>query len=639
MSGQEEFKNLKIKKENAVDGLFFDNSGEDKEDAVLERYLCEPRIVLFKWTIFLFLSVLLVRAGYLQIAQFGTYRTAAMGNSMRILSVKSDRGIIYDKKMELMVQNTASLDVVAIPSELPQNEADADAVAKLLSEILDGDENNILKILKSADRKSSSPVLISANIEHEKAIAVETTKEILKGIRIEKNAIRSYNNGIYFSSVLGYTGKVSVDDLKANTNYLMTDYIGKTGLEYFYEKELRGKYGAETIEVDALGQKKRLIEKKDPKSGINLKLNIDSELQMKIYDEIIAESKKTSQRFKKTGVMASAVAIDPRNGGVLAMISMPSYDNNLFAKGISSKDYNALINNPNFPLINRAISGNYPPGSTIKPLIASAALNEKIVSPTRIINCGASISIGRWVYPDWKAHGPINIIDAIAQSSDVFFYTVGGGYGDIKGLGIDNIKKYANLFNLGEKTGIDLPGESAGLIPDAEWKITTKKEDWYIGDEYHASIGQGDVLATPLQLADYIATIANGGTVYKPQIVDAIIDESGKIIEDIQPVVIRKNFIEAKNIKVVQEGMRATITRGTGRSLNELAVTSAGKTGTAQFGLNKDLHSWFVAYAPYKDPEIALVILVEGGGEGNELAVPIAKNVLKWYFEPKEKPL
>lgn len=636
MPGQDEFKNLKIKKDDAVDGLFFDNSEEDKEDAVLERYLCEPRIVLFKWAIFLFLSVLLIRAGYLQVIEFGTYRTAAMGNSMRTLSIKSDRGIIYDNKMDLMVQNAASLDTVAIPSELPQNDAEIDAIAESLSEILNNDKNNILKILRSVDRKLSTPILISANVDHEKAITIETTKEILKGIKIEKNAIRSYKNGIYFSPVLGYTGKVSLDDLKVNKDYLMTDYIGKTGLESFYEKELRGKYGTETIEVDALGQKKRLIEKRDPKPGINLKLNIDGGLQMKIYDEITAESKKTAQRFKKTGVMASAVAIDPRNGGVLAMISMPSYDNNLFAKGISSKDYNALINNPNFPLINRAISGNYPPGSTIKPLMASAALNEKVISPTRILNCGANISIGRWIFPDWKTHGSINIIDAIAQSSDVFFYTVGGGYGDIDGLGIDRIKKYANLFNLGEKNGIDLPGESPGLIPDEQWKLKQKKEQWYISDTYHASIGQGDVLATPLQLADYIATIANGGTVYVPQIVDAIVDESGKVIDDIKPVVIRKDFIDAKNIKTVQEGMRATITRGTGRTLNELNVTSAGKTGTAQFGPNKDLHSWFVVYAPYKDPEIALVILVEGGGEGNELAVPIAKNVLKWYFEPKE---
>jgi len=190
---------------------------------------------------------------------------------------------------------------------------------------------------------------------------------------------------------------------------------------------------------------------------------------------------------------------------------------------------------------------------------------------------------------------------------------------------------------LGEKTGIDLPGESAGLIPDEAWKMAVKKEQWYIGDVYHASIGQGDVLATPLQLADYIATIANGGTLYKPQIVDATTDGYGKVINDIQPVVIRKDFIDAKNIKIVQEALRATITRGTGRSLNDLPITSAGKTGTAQFGPNKDLHSWFTVYAPYEKPEIALIILVEGGGEGNELAVPIAKNVLKWYFEIKEE--
>lgn len=376
------------------------------------------------------------------------------------------------------------------------------------------------------------------------------------------------------------------------------------------------------------------MEKSLPVSGLNLKLNMDAGLQKKIYDEIAAESEKLSGRFKKDGLMAAAAAIDPRNGGVLAMISLPSYDNNLFAKGISAKDYNSLINNPNSPLLNRAIAGNYPPGSTIKPLIASAALNEKIITSSKIINTHGYINIGNYIFPDWKNHGSINIIDAIAQSSDVFFYTIGGGYEDIKGLGIDKIKKYANLFNLGEKTGIDLAGESAGLIPDEGWKKATKKEEWYIGDEYHASIGQGDVLATPLQLANYIATIANGGILYKPQIVDSMIDGQGRIVEDIAPVMVRKDFIDAKNLKIVQEGMRAAITRGTGRILNNLAVTSAGKTGTAQFGPNKDLHSWFVVYAPYENPVIAMAILVEGGGEGNELAVPIAKNVLEWYFSP-----
>ncbi|MCK4525480.1 MAG: penicillin-binding protein 2, partial [Candidatus Andersenbacteria bacterium] len=255
--------------------------------------------------------------------------------------------------------------------------------------------------------------------------------------------------------------------------------------------------------------------------------------------------------------------------------------------------------------------------------------------PKRKIFASGAIYIGSYRYPDWKAHGLVDLTKAIAQSCNVYFYTVGGGYGNIEGLGIDRIKKYANLFGLGNMLGIDLPGEKTGLIPDRQWKKDIKDERWYIGDTYHVSIGQGDVLATPLQIASYTAAIANGGKLFQPQIVDKIIDSDGNIVEDIDPKIIRENFIDLENIEWVQKGMRENVVSGSGISLSSLPVEAAGKTGTAQYYGNKKTHAWYIAYAPYDDPEIALAIIIEGGGEGHAAAVPVAKEVLEWYFEDR----
>jgi len=334
------------------------------------------------------------------------------------------------------------------------------------------------------------------------------------------------------------------------------------------------------------------------------------------------------------------LAIDPRNGGILALVSIPSFDNNLFAQGISKKELTDLEKDPNEPFLNRALLGQYPPGSVIKPLIAAAALEEKIISPYQSINCTGAITIFNeynpeivYRFPDWKTHGLTNIIKAIAQSCNVFFYTVGGGYNDIEGLGVDRIKKYLEYFGLGEETGIDLPNEEKGLIPDEEWKKMAKQgEEWYLGDTYHLSIGQGDILVTPLQMAMALSSIANGGILYQPQITDKIIDLDGNLVKNISTKIIKKDFINLDNIKVVQEGMRQAVIDGSAVSLSSLSIDVAGKTGTAQFGNKGETHAWFIGYAPYENPEIVIAVLVEAGGEGHKSAVPVAKEILKWYF-------
>jgi penicillin-binding protein 2 len=247
------------------------------------------------------------------------------------------------------------------------------------------------------------------------------------------------------------------------------------------------------------------------------------------------------------------------------------------------------------------------------------------------------IKIGSWFFPDWKAggHGLTDVRKALAESVNTFFYAVGGGYGDIQGLGIDRLKKYAELFGLNHQLGIDLPGEASGFIPSKVWKESVKKEQWYIGDTYHLSIGQGDLLVTPLQVSSYMAAVANGGILFKPQIVNKITDASGNLVKELKPEVIRENFIKPEYLQVVREGLRQAVTAGSSRALADLPFTSAGKTGTAQFGNENKTHAWFTAFAPYENPEIVITVIVEGGGQGNELALPIAKQALQWWFSHK----
>ncbi len=282
-------------------------------------------------------------------------------------------------------------------------------------------------------------------------------------------------------------------------------------------------------------------------------------------------------KLDETGTKtAAAVAIDPRNGEILAMVNLPSYDNNLFAKGISADDYQKLMSDPDKPMFNRSISGEYPPGSTFKPLVAAAALQEGTITPSTTLDCPAAINIGSYSFPDWKTHGLTDVRKAIAESVDIFFYAVGGGWGDIPALGIDKIQQYADKFGLGRTLGIDIPGEASGLIPNQQWKQDKIGERWYLGDDYHCAIGQGFVTATPLQLANYIAAIANGGTVYQPHFVDSIKKVDGSV-EKIAPVVLNKNFISPANLQVVREGMRQTVTSGTAQPLKDLAGRSGGK--------------------------------------------------------------
>jgi len=612
--------------------------GFEIEDSILtatepEAARIEPPIekiwMRFFWLIIIICwSVLTGRVFYLSYYKGSYYREVSEENRIRLLPIKAPRGKIFDRFGNILVNNIPSIDATVIPADLPKNSEDRKEVAKKVSDILGLNEGEVWGMIENLNMKSLSPVLLKENISRDESLIMAEKEQDIQGVKMDKTAVREYYDSFIFSHILGYEGKIKKEELKDNPEYLMTDSIGKQGIEKSYEKELKGMPGARQVEVDSLGNIKREIGVKEPAAGNDLVLNIDAELQKKLSDELskIIELTKT-----KT---AAAAAVNPQSGEILALVSLPSFDNNLFAKGISFDEYLEIISDPGKILFNRTVAGEYPPGSIIKPLVAIAALEEKTINETTTLLDQGSINVGGYAFRDWKAHGQVDVRKAIAESCDVFFYSVGGGYYGIEGLGIGRMKKYFSRFGLGKKTGIDIPSESEGLVPDEQWKMENTGEKWYIGNSFHAAIGQGFISATPIQLVSYISAIANGGTLYQPRIVSYVKKSDGeKIANSVK--IIGKNLASKKSIDIAREGMRQAVTSGTAISLSNLSVEAAGKTGTAQFGAEGKTHAWFASFAPYNNPRIAMVILVEGGGEGHSSAVPVTKEVYNWYFNPR----
>lgn len=602
----------------------------EQESAQIERPLEKKRIRLFWWLMLAVFTGLFGRVAYLNIVRGGHYQEMARDNRIREISIKAPRGKIYDRAGSLLVNNVPSMDVAVVAADLPADREALKQVIRLLSEILIINEGELIGRIDSVDRQAFGAILIKENISQEESLKLAEKKAELPGVIIELTAIRDYADSQIFSHLLGYEGKIQKQELKDNPDYSLTDYIGKQGIEKQYEKYLKGVNGAYQIEVDSLGNVRKERGIISPKPGQDLVLNIDAELQKKIFDSLTGILEKSGTKT------AAAVALNPQNGEVLALVSLPSYDNNLFAQSLTQEQYLSLINNPDKPLFNRVLAGKYPPGSTIKPLIAAAALTEGTIDEHSSVTCQGAIHIGSFRFGDWNTHGVTDVRKAIAESCDVFFYSVGGGYGNIAGLGMSRMKKYEEAFGLGRPTGIDLPGEDSGFIPDEKWKLERLEEKWYIGNSYHASIGQGYLTTTPMQLANYVAAIANGGYLYKPQLARQIRGTQGEKTE-FPKQLISDELANQEAIRIAREGMRQTVTSGTAQPLGTLPVATAGKTGTAQFGTEDKTHAWFVSFAPYEKPEIAMVVLVEGGGEGHSSAVPVTREVYQWYFGEERK--
>jgi len=591
-----------------------------------------------RWLIGVVVAVfltLLGRATYLQIIEGAHYQAQAEENRIRKISIDAPRGIIYDRNHQILASNLPEFDFVMIPGLAPKDSKERQALFQRVSAQTQLDPAELEDNYNKNQLNSFSAVLLKEDLTRDEALGIEKNSADWGGLMLSAKVKRSYPEHEAVAHALGYTGKINEQELEANPNYDLTDRIGKEGVEETYESKLRGEKGSEQLEVDSTGKVKQIVGNTPAKEGNSLVLSLDLDMQKTAYNAL-------AQAVADNGGTGGAVvALDPRSGAVLVLADYPSFDNVEFTGKISPDRLREIIQGENRPLFNRAVAGTYPPGSTFKPLIAAAALDKKIVTPSDVLECPAVLQVGQWSFADWKFHGPTDLNKAISQSVNTYFYIVGGGWGDRKGLGPDNIKHYANQFGLGQKLGIDIPQEAEGLVPDPAWKEKVKKEAWYIGDSYHTSIGQGDILLTPMQLASYIGALVNGGTLYRPHLLDYVENSDGTVTDKPAPEALRKNILPASELDSVRQAMGVTVSseQGSGRQLQDLeekyGVMIGGKTGTAETGEEEKYHAWFVGFAPLDNPEIVVVALVEKGGEGFKAALPVAKQVLDVYLQKR----
>lgn len=598
---------------------------ENEEPSLAEEFE-RPRVYYLFLLAFLVLAIFGVRLIILQIKEGYVNRFLAEGNRVRSQDILPPRGGIVSQEGVVLAKNQPNYLFQILPFDLPKDEEARKEIYQKVIQVLDKPFEEIENIVEPK-KGTLEPIVLAQNLEKEKALLWQAEFSEDSSLEITAVPQREYLSQLGFAHLLGYTGKISQEELEENPSYPLTSITGKAGLEKTYEEFLKGIPGERQIEVDAKGKLQRVLKSIEPTIGETLELNIDAGLT-----EVLAQnlSAKIGETGAKGGV---AVALDPKTGGLLALVSLPQFDNNLLTQGKETKEIEKLLADKREPLFNRAMMGGYPPGSSIKPFIAAPALQEKVVSPSFAFDTPPEIKIGDFNFPDWKDHGLTDIRRAIAESNNVFFYALGGGYDKIRGLGIKLLSDYLKKFGFDGKTGVDLPFEGEGFVPTPEWKKEKKKEPWYLGDTYHLSIGQGDLLVTPLEKAVAAAAIANGGELLEPHLVKKIIGADGKTIKEIEKKVIKSGFISEENLKIVREGMRMTITEGSARSLSDLPIEVAGKTGTAQVPGKDKLHAWFTAFAPYDDPQIVITVMVEEGGEGFSTAAPVAKEAFRWWAE------
>jgi penicillin-binding protein 2 len=623
----------------------------------------------------------------LQMVRGDYYQQAADVNRFRQAQNPAPRGIIYDRRGHILARNLPQVTVSVIPAYLPEDEAERRelifALAELIEmpvtalppsrlprglvqpdlELVPDEQPGILDILEEAESAPYRPALLKSSVPRDVAMILEEEHLDWPGVLVQAEPVRDYLHGPLTAHLLGYIGPIpeeQADAYEAQGYDPNRHLVGLTGIEYTFEQELRGEDGQKLIEVDVAGREVQTVGEPRPAiPGHSLRLTLDLDLQQAMEEALQNQLRAV---YKKQGV---AIAMNPQTGEILGMVSLPAYDNNQFTGGISPQALQELQEDPSRPLVNHAISGMFPPGSTFKLVTASAGLEEEVISAQTRLHCSGILWLPNrfypedpslaqpfycWIYHDYHGqHGSLSIISAIGQSCDIFFYQVAGGYRDrFEGLGQDLLGYYAELYGFGSQSGIDLPGETPGLVPTVKWKRVNYSESWVTGDTYNMAIGQGFVLATPLQVLNSAATVANGGTLYRPQIVREVIDSEGNVIQAFAPDVIRQVPVSDENIDLVRQGMRAAVAGAgaTAWAIDVPGVAVAGKTGTAEYfsdrnqdGIpdrdrdgNLPTHAWFMAFAPYQDPEIAVVVFIYGGGEGSASAVPVANEILNHYF-------
>ncbi len=586
----------------------------------------------FSLVVFTLLFVLLGRSFQLQVIEAEEYKQIANKNRTVIEPAQILRGVIYDNNEEQLVYNNVVFDLYVNKSKLPEDYND------LIDEVADLSNEKQSELNKKVKEIEGEGKLIS-DISHNTAIMIEVSRDKYPGVFIEKTIEREYDQTGNLAHLIGYTGGVTEEEMNQNSEkYMIHDYIGKAGLEKYYEDDLAKERGSYKIKTDSEGEFLEREELNPVIPGNNLKLWIDADLQNKVKEA-------TNKLLDEVGSnKAAVVAMNPKTGGVISMMSTPGYDNNVFSRTGNKDLLRKFLVDQEGVFLNRAIENRYPAGSVIKPFLAIAGLEEDIISPEKEIHSPGYFEIPNPWDPskptrmmDFKPHGWTDMRKAIAVSSNVYFYTLGGGSENQKGLGIKRIKEYLNLFGWGEKTGVDLPNEINGRIPDKKWKEETIGSSWTFGDTYNTSIGQGYLEVTPLQVASAYSVIANGGTLFEPKIAKGIYHDD-ELIKEIKPKVKREDFIDPDHIEIVKEGMRMTTTlpEGTASYLGQLPVEVGAKTGTAQISKEGHFHNWITVFAPYDDPEIVLTILVEEVEGIRATTSRIAYDVLDWYFKQEE---
>lgn len=617
------------------------NSNQRLKDHFHETQIFNQRVLIAGIIMFILLVLLLSRLFFLQVSNQQHYTALSDKNRVSIRPIAPTRGLIFDRNGILLAQNLPSFTLIIIPEHVKDLDKTLATLGQLIS-ISKDDLKHFHKNRRKKRRFEGVPLRFRLNDEEVAKISVQQNK--LEGVIIKAQLSRHYPQGKLASHAVGYVSRINERELrKLNaSNYSATTHIGKVGIERTYENILHGKVGFQHVETNAQGRVLRVLERTLPVSGKNLYLNMDSKVQA-IAEKSLEENN------------GALVAIDPRNGAVLAMVSVPLFDPNLFVHGISSKNYKALSTSVERPLFNRALRGQYPPGSTIKPFIGLAGLELKIQQSHDHIDCPGwyMLKNDERRYRDWKKTGHHNtdLRKAITESCDVYFYDLA------LNLGIDNISSYLAHFGLGQKTGIDLRGELSGLNPSREWKQRNRNMRWFPGETLITGIGQGFMLTTPLQLASATAAISKMGQRFKPRMVYSIQDEQNSQLIPTQPLPVEPAPInDENNWKTVLSAMKNVVygLHGTARGIkHNLTYTIAGKTGTAQvFGIAQDAeynkdeiakklqdHALFIGYAPYDDPRIAVALIVENGGSGGAVAAPIVRKVMDQYLlnHPKEK--
>ena len=581
--------------------------------------------------VFSVLAILSLRLWYLQIIKGDEFRQSSENNSLRLRKIKPLRGLIMDRNRTIIANNRPSFDIIFIPDKKKDINQSIEKIKRAYAEnsLEFSDDLSIPTKIKPF-----VPIVLERNVSLEKIAVVETRSLELPDVETEITPVRQYLYGEATAQVIGFTGQASTEEIKRDPLKRLTpgDTIGKFGIEKSLDKYLGGKNGAEQVEIDVSGKIVRSLGRIPSTPGDIVVLNIDLELQ------------KTAWQAMDDRI-GTVVVMNPQNGEVLALVSSPSFDPNLFSGKISAEQWKKLSNDPRHPIENRAVSGQYPPGSTFKPIVAAAALETGIISPETTFHCSGTFKFGQRTFHDWKieGHGDISLHRAIVESCDVYFYNLG------KLLDVDKLAEYARGFGLGAPTGIDIPNEKGGLVPTKNWKSAHLHAPWYAGETIPLVIGQGYNLVTPVQLANAYAALANGGTLYRPRIVKQIESPDGRIIESFPPQKIGFIPVKLQNIDIINKALWGVVNEqgGTGYILRRKNSDVCGKTGTAQVvGLPQDPkkrtiktltsetrdHALFACFAPYAKPEIVVAVILENAGHGGSVAAPVAKRIIDVYF-------